>query len=206
LTSVISWELKRRTTCSSKDESMQKITILCLSLAAVLFLGPAAKADTYSYTISSATLNGWIDFAVTPLVGGNYGIDNVWGDLNSADFHGSFTSTTIGGYPSESNHLYGGGCCQFEVDNVLYPGSNPVLDWYGVFFADGGHLVNLWGTGSGTYAWGDDGSFGNPNQINPITMTPTPEPGSLLLLGTGLLGLATLAFRKSKVSLPTLSW
>jgi hypothetical protein len=37
-------------------------------------------------------------------------------------------------------------------------------------------------------------------QITSVDVTTTPEPSSLLLLGTGLLGLAFVAFRKAKAS------
>lgn len=47
--------------------------------------------------------------------------------------------------------------------------------------------------------------LGESLTVDSVDVTETPEPSSLLLLGTGLLGLAFLAFRKAKSSGVTLS-
>ena len=47
-----------------------------------------------------------------------------------------------------------------------------------------------------------DSGTGNPDSltVDSLDITETPEPSSLLLLGTGLLGLAVVVFRKAKSS------
>jgi hypothetical protein len=70
---------------------------------------------------------------------------------------------------------------------------------------------NLWGSGPSVdpYFFVQTGSYPNPAVYdagaNTYNIYPTPEPSSLLLLGTGILGLAVVVFRKAKSSGVTLS-
>jgi hypothetical protein len=108
----------------------------------------------------------------------------------------------------------------FIADNLLYPAGNAAsgvfngyggyptiggsayLDLYGLLFIGAPGEINIWGTGNDQYAFdtnfGPGGTIGFSGGFTPSAAVP--EPLSLTLLGTGVVGLAAYRWRRRKAA------
>ena len=192
------------------------ITLWGISMAALLCCS-AAHGDTFSFSFSGSGFNGSGSFTATPAtsptVPGQYVITGISGSTNSASITGllgAFSFPPIGDLANDNNLYY-----------PLYQGG--ALDAYGFSYETGSgasavdyNIYYLAGV-PGTYdliSSADPPLDGNPNDYPtytldsfsitdtttgvPIVSNPgaTPEPGSLALLATGVLGIAGLVRRR----------
>jgi hypothetical protein len=204
---------------------MRIFSLTLLAMTAALAITPAAVADSFSYAISGSNFTGNVTFttgdtAVNNLPGpsGNvsaYVITSASGTFNITGGPAYNFTDAVVALPdngADAYNLENNG--SFEYDNLLYTGlpGNDVLDWGGVLFSPApGYELNLFGggfgsgaPGNGSFYFADNGSFHSDNPVVDLSnpdgtpvFSPVPEPSSLFLFATGVLGLGFVVSRKA---------
>jgi len=195
------------------------LAVLALALPTAVFAGSnvdfSNSGGTLTGSNSGLSLTGSVLFGVNGLNGGGLITGSNLGSVSFTTGALSSGSLQMGGtFAAGGSFTIAGNGSDGLPNGVIFSGtfSSPVT-WTMVTLANGTHNYTLTGTLSGQLEGGSTvqgvtvqltintgkGFFNGATNISSgDTSITTPEPGSLSLMGTGLIGLAGLVRRKLK--------
>jgi hypothetical protein len=155
-----------------------------------LFLGCAqnvfANSVAFDFTITGSGITASGSFAANLVSGNQFLVTSISGMQNGA----AMTLLGLGGYAVNDNALFSSSPF-LSVGGVAFTLSGAVTA-YNVYYDPG---VGYFECSSALTPCHANGS-GEPVQFSARELSQVPEPGTLMLMGSGLLGLAGIARRK----------